>query len=221
MEVGSVYYSVDISTSKFEEKLKKLEKQIDAVNNSIMSPSVDLSGLHQLNRLLDVKIAHLAATRKAANIPITPSVNVSNLGVLRQELKNTTQAHNKASDVLQDNAIAPEINTKNLNQLKIQYDEVVSYHTKTKEKILANRIAPSIDSSGLTQLKQDLDSVTGNYSVAINTQHKRGSSDNSKQVGGVASMLAIELLSQILTAIRESAQNREGFLAKAFAAPAA
>jgi len=80
INAGSVVLTAILDTQKLEQELAKIKNQSQGLNTLIF-PQVNLSQLHELNSLLDVKRKHLDSTNKYfSKHPIRPKIDASGLG---------------------------------------------------------------------------------------------------------------------------------------------
>ena len=86
--IGEIFLDAVLNTSRIEEQLYQLSNSnAGSFDNIKISPKVDLTSLHELNKLLDRKNAHLRETiANFNNNPIRPKTDLNSLHTLNIEL---------------------------------------------------------------------------------------------------------------------------------------
>lgn len=203
----------------------KQDKIAKNVKRKVVKPATDGSELKDLQQEHQETSDTHEKTRKKTKNSVKPETDDQNLKKLQKEHKKTEDRHFKVRGSLTSKSLSASVNLKSLLGLQNEYANTILDHAKTRAVLNEKGLKVSVDTEDLDKLAKKLVSMASEETVikarsVTSEQRNFTTSSGTGGGGGFGTAVTVELLSQILTATRESVQNRESFIGKVMSAPA-
>lgn len=187
-----------------------------------ITPQIDLSNLDQLEEKIEqTKQRTKQAKEQIKRTTVTPTVNTENLKQLQRELKQTEERHFKVKGSLSSKTLTADVNLHSLLGLENAYANTITKHLQTRTTLSTKGLKVNVDFTDLDKLTKELGVLaTGDFKAKVSAiGHRLNHQPQPSRNAGLGSQVAVELLSQILTATREQLKDRNSFLEKMLAIP--
>jgi len=118
VSVGELSLELKLDFSDFDQQVRQINNRIKKIEGDDLSIKVDLSQLHDLNNLLEIKKRHLRNTINFFNSnPLSPKGDDSNVIELENKIIKQKQVNRNTQSFLNANKITPQIDTTRLENL--------------------------------------------------------------------------------------------------------